>query len=162
MTVRQAGPGDAAAIAEIWNHYIRNTAVTFTPTEKRVAEVRALLDARAAEGHATFVSTGETGVLGFAGYARFRAGEGYRRTLEHTVLVAPGATGAGRGRALLTAVMDHARAGGGHSIFAGISSGNPEGLAFHAAMGFAPEAILREAGWKNGKWWDLHLMRAWL
>ena len=43
MTVRVAGAADAAAVAGIWNHYIRDTAVTFNPTEKTVPEVAALV-----------------------------------------------------------------------------------------------------------------------
>ena len=103
MNVRRAGAADVAAIAGIWNHYIRDT----------------------------------------------------------EVMLAPGNTGRGQGWALMTAVLDHARAGGAHTIFAGISSANPGALAFHAALGFEPAAVLPEAGWKNGRWFDLHLMRYW-
>ena len=95
------------------------------------------------------------------GYGQFRGGSGYGQTLEHSVMLAPGNTGRGQGWALMTAVLDHARAGGAHTIFAGISSANPGALAFHAALGFEPAAVLPEAGWKNGRWFDLHLMRYW-
>jgi L-amino acid N-acyltransferase len=79
--------------------------------------------------------------------------------MEHTVLLAPDARGRGLGRALMRAVEDHARGAGVHSLFGGVSGANPEGRAFHLALGFAEVAVLREVGWKWGRWLDLHLMQ---
>ena len=59
----------------------------------------------------------------------------------------------------MEAVEDHARQGGAHSIFAGVSSGNPAGIAFHAALGYREVAVLPEVGWKFGRLLDLHLMQ---
>jgi phosphinothricin acetyltransferase len=100
--------------------------------------------------------------VGFASYAQFRGGVGYRHTMEHTIILGPAARGRGLGRALMTAIEDHARAGGTHSLFAGVSAGNPEGRAFHAAMGFAETAVLPQVGYKFGRWLDLVLMQKFL
>jgi phosphinothricin acetyltransferase len=54
---------------------------------------------------------------------------------------------------------EHAREAGAHSLFGGVSSANPDGRAFHLAMGFAEVAVLREVGWKWGRFLDLHLMQ---
>jgi phosphinothricin acetyltransferase len=59
----------------------------------------------------------------------------------------------------MAAIEDHARAGGAHSMFAGVSSGNPSGVAFHAALGYREIAMLPEVGFKFGRWFDLHLMQ---
>jgi phosphinothricin acetyltransferase len=59
----------------------------------------------------------------------------------------------------MAAVEADARAKGKHSLFAGVSSANPEGRAFHAALGFVEVAVLPEVGWKWGRWLDLHLMQ---
>jgi phosphinothricin acetyltransferase len=149
--IREAVRSDAAAIAAIWNPIIRATTVTFTPVEKRVDEIEALIAARpvfvAADG------------AGFAVYDQFRRGPGYRFTVEHTLHVAEGARGRGIGRSLMQAVEAHAAAAGAHSIYAGVSGENPGGVAFHAAIGFAEAARLPEAGWKFDRWIDLVLMR---
>jgi phosphinothricin acetyltransferase len=79
--------------------------------------------------------------------------------MEHTIQLAPEASGRGHGRALMTAVEDHARAGGAHSMFAGVSGENPEGRAFHARLGYVETAILPQVGWKFGRWMDLVLMQ---
>lgn len=157
--IRPAQEGDIAAILAIWNPVIRDTAITFNPVEKTPEDLRALLAEKAAAGHAFLVAEVDDHLLGFAHYGQFRAGAGYARTLEHTIQLAPGAKGRGIGRALMTAIEDHARAGGAHSLFAGVSGENAPGLAFHAALGFVEVAVLPEVGHKFGRWMDLHLMQ---
>jgi phosphinothricin acetyltransferase len=155
--IRPAAAADAPGVAAIWNRVIRETAITFNAEEKTTADVAALIAARQAAGHGFFVAV-ETRVLGFATYAQFRGGSGYARAMEHTVLLDPAAQSRGLGRALMAKVEDHARAGGAHVLFAGVSSGNPGGRAFHAALGYAEVAVLRQVGWKFGRFHDLHLM----
>ena len=158
MTVRQAMADDAEAVAAIWNHYIRETAVTFNAQEKPVEEIAALIRTRPA----FFVALDQGHVAGFATYDQFRGGVGYARTMEHTIQLAPGASGRGHGRALMRAVEDHARTGGAHTMFAGVSGENPEGRAFHARLGYAETAVLPHVGWKFGRWMDLVLMQKFL
>jgi L-amino acid N-acyltransferase YncA len=163
--IRPARPADAAGIAMIWNPIIRDTLVTFNAVQKSLPEVAALVTERQAAGHGFFVAEGfdgAEGVSGFATYAQFRGGVGYARTMEHTVLLAEGARGRGLGRALMTVLEDHARAGGAQSIFAGVSAANPEGRAFHAALGYVERAVLPRVGQKFGHWLDLILMQKFL
>ena len=158
MSVREATVQDAAAVTLIWNHYIRETSVTFNAQEKPVEEVADLIGTRPA----FFVALDQGQVAGFATYGQFRSGVGSARTMEHTIQLAPGASGRGLGRALMTLVEDHARAGGAHSMFAGVSGENPEGRAFHARLGYAETAVLPHVGWKFGRWMDLVLMQKFL
>ena len=155
MTVRPATEADAGAVAAIWNHYIRHSTVTFASVEKSVAEVAALIAMRPA----FFVAESPSGIVGFATYDQFRGGDGYARTMEHTVQLHPDCKRGGHGRALMTAIEDHARARGAHSIFAGVSAENDTGRAFHARCGYGETAILPQAGWKFGRWIDLVLMQ---
>lgn len=158
VTIGTASAQDAAAVQAIYNHYIRHTVVNFASTEKTQGEVEAMIATRPA----FFVARRGGEVLGFATYAQFRGGDGYARCMEHTILLRPDASGAGLGRALLTAVEDHARAGGAHSIFAGVAAENVAGRAFHAAMGYREAALLPQTGWKFGRWLDLVLMQKFL
>ena len=157
--IRPATPADADAICAIWNPVIRDSVATFNSAEKTPDDIRALIAAKAADGHAIFVA--ETGgrLTGFALYGQFRGGVGYRHTGEHTIIVAPDAQGQGTGRALLTAIEDHARAARYHSLFAGVSAENAPGIAFHARMGYAEVARLSEVGRKFDRWFDLVLMQ---
>ena len=153
MTIRPATATDAAAIATIWNHYIRDTTVTFLPDEKSLEDAEKMI--------ATDVClvADDGGVQGFARYFQFRGGRGYLHTVEHTVLLAPGTVGRGYGRGLMKALIAHAAAAGKHSMWAGVSGENADGVAFHAALGFEEVAHLPEVGFKFGRWIDLVLMQ---
>jgi phosphinothricin acetyltransferase len=158
VSLRLARDGDATGVAAIWNHYIRETTVTFNPVEKSVADVATAI----ADRPAFFVAEADGRIAGFSTYGEFRPGVGNIRTKEHSILLAPGAGGGGLGRALLTAVEDHARAGGAHALFGGISAENAAGRAFHVRMGYAEVAVLRDVGWKFGRYIDLVLMQKFL
>lgn len=153
--IRRARPGDAAAVAAIWNRIIRDTSATFTTAEK---DAQAL--ARTITAGAPFHVAEEAGaVIGFVTASQFRAGPGYAHTFEHSVHVAPAAQGCGHGRALMQTVEADLAARGVHSLFAGVAGENVDGAAFHAALGYREVARLPEAGWKFGRWHDLVLMQ---
>lgn len=158
MIIRPAGLGDAAQIAAIQNGVIRDTAVTFNAEEKTPDMI-----ALAIETCPCFMvaDTGDQ-VVGFASYAQFRGGVGYARTMEHTIVLAPDARGQGAGRALMEAIEVHARAANVGSLWAGVSGENPDGIAFHAKLGFVEIARLPRVGFKFGRWMDLVLMQKWL
>jgi len=153
MTVREATPADAPQIAAIWNHAIRETTITFNPVEKTDVEVAGLT----ARNTLVWEEGGQ--VLGFARYFPFRSGEGYRFTVEHTIMLHADGYGKGFGRALMDALCAHAKAAGMHSMFAGCSAENAGAVRFHARLGFAEVATLREVGFKFGRWIDLVLMQ---
>lgn len=157
--IRTARPADMAQVAVIWNQVIRETAITFTTAEKSEAGLRATLAEKAAAGQGFLVDVAGDTVRGFALYGPFRAGPGYRFTMEHTIHLAEGARGKGLGRALLGALEEQARCAGVHSLWAGISAENPESVGFHARMGYAEIARLPEVGHKFGRWMDLVLMQ---
>ena len=159
MILRPATAHDAAAVAAIWNPVIRDTAATFTTQEKTAEGLGADFATRAAEGKLFLLAEEAGEVLGFATYFQFRSGPGYARTMEHSIILSPAAQGRGVGRALMVALEDHARAGGVHSLWAGVSAENPAGIAFHRSVGFAEVARLPEVGHKFGRWMDLVLMQ---
>jgi phosphinothricin acetyltransferase len=159
MILRPADARDAATVAAIWNPVIRDTAATFTTQEKTAEGLAADFAARAAEGKLFLLAEEAGEVLGFATYFQFRNGPGYAHTMEHSIILSPAARGRGVGRALMGGLEDHARAGGVHSLWAGVSAENPPGVAFHRAIGFTEIARLPEVGYKFGRWMDLVLMQ---
>jgi L-amino acid N-acyltransferase len=156
--IRPAKKSDARQIAAIWNPIIRDTVVTFTDAQKSPEAIVAMLAEKAAAGHAFLVAEIAGRVAGFATFGQFRAGPGYRHTFEHSIILAPAARGRGLGRGLIATVETAAREAGGHGLFGGVSADNPEGLAFHAAVGFSEVARLPEVGFKFGRWLDLVLV----
>ena len=151
--IRAAASHDVLEIATIWNHAIRETTITFNPVEKTEQEVAALT----AQNCLVWEDSGR--ILGFARYFPFRGGEGYRFTVEHTIMLHPDSHGRGGGRLLMEALFADAKAAGMHSMFAGCSAENPGAVTFHANLGFAKVATLPEVGFKFGRWIDLILMQ---
>ncbi|MCA8880181.1 MAG: N-acetyltransferase [Rhodobacteraceae bacterium] len=159
VLIRPVAPGDATAIAAIWNPVIRETTVIFHTQERDAAAVAAYVAQRRAAGREFWVAAEGAAVLGFASYDQFRTGNGYAHAMEHTVILAPEAQGRGLGRALMAAVEAHAAAGGAHVMIAAIDAANRAGRAFHAALGYREVGHLPETGRKFGRWLDLVLMQ---
>ncbi len=157
--IRPAHPNDAAPLAALWNPWIRDTLVTFNPTEKSPADVAALIGDRTAAGHAFLVAEDSGTLLGFATYGQFRGGLGYVRSMEHTIILTPAAHGKGIARALLTAAEDHARSAGAHQMIGGVTGENLTGRDFHLAMGYRLVGTVPQAGYKFGRYIDLLLMQ---
>lgn len=156
--IRAARPEDAASIAAIWNPIIRDTTITFWPTDRSEAEIAAMIATRHADGHAFLVAESGMRITGFASYGQFRGGPGYAHSLEHTVHVAPDMRGSGTGRALMAALTEHARAGGARIMVGAVTASNSGSLAFHRRCGFTEWGRIPVAGWKFGRFHDLVLM----
>lgn len=153
--IRAALPSDAAALAELWNPWIRDTSITFNPAPKSEDDIAAMIMARPA----FFVAETESAeIAGFATYSQFRGGPGYARSMEHTVILAPNARGKGFGKALMRAVEDHARIAGSHLMIGAVSAENPKGRAFHENVGYTLYGTIPQAGWKFGRYIDLWLL----
>lgn len=159
MNIRPAQEEDVAPILDFWNPIIRDTTVSFANDEHTPETLLTLILSRRAQGNEFLVACDADEVLGLATYSQFRSNTGYRRTVEHTIILAPEARGRGVGRRLMAAIETHARVAGHHSIFAGVSGENDAGIAFHAAVGYVEVARLREVGWKFDRWLDLVLMQ---
>jgi len=159
MIIRSAQASDAAEIVALWNPFIRDTSVTFNSIEKTQCDLVVDIETKEKNGRAFFLAEQQGSVIGFATYGQFRNGIGYAHTMEHTVILSPDAHGGGVGRALMTAIEDHARATGAHSMMAGVSAENGAGVAFHKAVGYEHVGHVKQAGFKFGRWMDLILLQ---
>lgn len=160
--IRPARAADAPALAALLNHWILNTAVTFNPVPKTANDILAMIASKSADGHAFLVAEEDGQLIGQASYGQFRGGVGYKTCMEHSISLVPGTPRKGLGRALLTAVEDHARDHGAHQMIAGVSGENADGQAFHARMGYRLIATIPQAGYKFGRYMDLVLMQKFL
>lgn len=159
VTLHDAAQEDAAAIAAIWNPVIRDTAITFWPTERSAAEIAEKIATYQAQGHAFLVARRQDGLLtGFAFYGQFRNGLGYARSMEHSLYVAPQMHGSGTGRRLLQGIEDHARQNGARLTIGAITGDNAASIRFHEKMGYLRWGLIPAAGWKFGRFHDLVLM----
>lgn len=157
--IRPATADDAAAIAAIYNSAVRETTAIWNEVEVDAPNRVAWMAARAEGGFPVLVLEEAGAVVGYASYGPFRAFDGYRGTVEHSVYIRADLRGGGRGRALLAAVIDHARAAGLHVMVGAIEAGNEASIALHERLGFVPVGVMAQVGQKFGRWLDLALMQ---
>ncbi|SFR43345.1 GNAT family N-acetyltransferase [Litoreibacter janthinus] len=159
IRIRAAQPADAEGILAILNPIISETTITFSPTLATSADVKSGLREHAQRGDPYLVAEKEGAVLGIAKYGPFRSGEGYAKSVEITVHLAPDARGKGIGRLLVENLETHARNAGKHSLIAGVSAENHEAEAFHTKLGFTRVGLIPQVGHKFGRYIDLLLMQ---
>jgi L-amino acid N-acyltransferase YncA len=156
MTIRDAAPADAAAIAVIYRYYVEQTIVSFeeaAPDEKEIAaRMAAVRDA----GLPWLVAEEGGAVVAYA-YARpFHTRSAYRFTVENAIYVAPDHARKGLGRALTKDVIARCTAGGYRQMIAMISGdADAPSVKMHAALGFRPMGYLPAIGMKFGQWIDV-------
>jgi phosphinothricin acetyltransferase len=159
MQLRPIRPADYEAILTLWNREIASGISTFSSTVHTCESLTALVAHRMA-AHRPFLIVESAGaVLGFATYDQFRASNGYRISMEHSVLLAPEAQGQGIGTMLMGAIEEHARQAGHHMMIAGISGENLPAIAFHSALGYSDAGRIVECARKFDRWFDLVLMQ---
>lgn len=153
--IRPVEARDAEAITRIYNHYIKNTVVTFEEQEIPVAELHKRIGAVTGASFPWVVAELEGRVVGYAYADTWRSRCAYRFTLESTVYLEPGFSGRGLGKALYKPVMEACRAQNIHALIGVIALPNPASVALHEKLGFVKAAHFKEVGFKFGQWVDV-------
>ncbi len=153
VTLRSARLGDADAIAQIYAHYVSNSAITFEVEPPSAAEIRKRM--KSSDGlYPWLVATDGERVLGYAYASQFKARSAYRFSVETTIYLDPAARGHGIGRTLYAKLIDTVEQQGFASAVASVSLPNPASLSLHAALGFRHVGVHRQIGFKSG-WHDV-------
>lgn len=156
LVIRRAGAGDAAALADIYNHYVRETPITFDLEEKSVADRARWMDQFSATGrYQCFVVLQDGRVAGWASSHRYNERAAYDTTVLSSIYLAPQAVGQGLGRRLYATLFEALGDQDIHRVFGGITLPNEPSIALHRAFGFEPVGIYREVGRKFGRYWDV-------
>ncbi|CAK7192287.1 L-methionine sulfoximine/L-methionine sulfone acetyltransferase [Commensalibacter sp. Nvir] len=97
-------------------------------------------------------------VLGYASYGPFRAYDGYKHTVEHSLYIDPSAQRQGIGKRLLEKLMHCAKANQVHVMVACIAENNIASIKLHEGLDFKVAGVLPEIGIKFNKWLNLLFM----
>ncbi len=156
MEIRDAIPADMAGVTAIYNDAVEHTTAIWNDTRIDIANRLAWLADRQRAGYPVLVAVDSGGgILGYASFGDWRAWDGYRHTIEHSVYVRADQRGNGIGKALMLALIDRARGIGKHAMVAGIEAGNTGSIRLHENLGFGQVGHLKEVGTKFGAWLDL-------
>jgi phosphinothricin acetyltransferase len=158
VQLRDAGEADLPAIRDIYNHAVEHTTAIWNETLVDLDNRREWLRARRAKGFPVIVAEKDGKVAGYASYGDWRAFDGYRHTVEHSVYVEKDCRGLGIGEALMRELIARAEKAGIHVMIAGIEAQNIPSIRLHEKLGFRIAGTFSEVGIKFGRWLDLTCM----
>ena len=154
--IRRGRAADLEALTALYNHYIRETAITFDLEPYTVEARRPWFDAFAETGrHQLFVAEDSGQVVGWACTRMFRERRAYDTSAETSVYLAPEAHRRGLGTQLYTRLFEALAGEDVHRFIAGITLPNEASIALHARFGFERVGVMREVGRKFGRYRDV-------
>ncbi|MGX1270593.1 N-acetyltransferase family protein [Streptomyces phaeoluteigriseus] len=158
VQVRPGIEGDLEALTELYNHYVRETPITFDTAIFTPEERRPWLLSHPEDGPYRLMVATDTDsqeILGYATSTPFRAKPAYATSVEVTVYLRPEAAGRGVGTLLYKALFEALSGEDLHRAYAGIAQPNEASVRLHERFGFRHVGTYREVGRKFGRYWDV-------
>lgn len=153
--IRPATAVDAIAIAAIYNHYIRNTVVTFEEETLTAAQIAVRIEKVQKAGLPWLVAEQQGGVIGYVYAARWHERSAFRHTVEVTVYLAHDVVAKGWGSRLYAALFAELKNISVHVAIGVISLPNAASVALHEKFGMKKMGHLEAVGYKFGQWLDI-------
>ena len=152
--LRPVTPEDASAIAEIYNHYIRETIITFEEIVVDAAEIKNRIQ------HITpkypwlvYENNGE--IIGYAYATEWRSRSAYRFTTESAIYLKPNQSSKGIGTLLYKELLHKLKQQNIHVVMGVLTLPNPQSVKLHEKFGFKKVAHFSEVGFKFDQWADV-------
>jgi len=162
VQVRPGVESDLDALTELYNHYVRETPITFDTIPFSPEERRPWLLSHPEDGpyrlkvavDGTFQGNSQR-ILGYATSSPYRTKPAYSTSVEVTVYLAPDVGGRGIGTLLYKALFASLADEDVHRAYAGIAQPNEASTRLHERFGFRYIGVHREVGRKFGRYWDV-------
>lgn len=151
MDIRPAEPGDAAAIAAIYNQGIEERVATFETEARAAGDVEPWLG----EELPLLVALVDGRVAGWAKLSEYSDRCVYGGVAEVSVYVGREARGRGAGRELVEAICARAEERGLWKLVGLLFPENEASLALFRAAGFGDVGLFRRHGRLDGRWRDV-------
>jgi phosphinothricin acetyltransferase len=158
VQVREGVEADLEALTDLYNHYVRETPITFDTTIFTPEERRPWLLSHPVDGPYRLkvaVDADSQEILGYATSSPFRVKPAYVTSVETSVYVAPHAGRRGIGTLLYKALFEALAGEDLHRAYAGIAQPNEASARLHERFGFRYLGTYREVGRKFGRYWDV-------
>ena len=154
MSIRSATIADISTMLEIYDVYVRETAVSFEYVTPTVEEFTHRLEEHMAV-YPWLVWEENGQVLGYCYAGRAFERAAYSWNAEISCYLAPAIRRKGIGRQLYAEVERILTAQGVQKVFAVVTSANLPSVRFHEALGYRQCALFKEVGYKLGNWYDV-------
>jgi phosphinothricin acetyltransferase len=153
VVIGPATESDLPAIVDILNYAILNSNATLTTQPTSVAERHDWLKRFSPTGpHRLLVARRGSQVLGYATSQPYRDHEGFRETVEVSIVLDASSRGQGVGTALYRGLLECLADEPVHVAVAGIVLPNDASIALHRKLGFTEVGTFHEYGIKNGQY----------
>ena len=164
IIIRTASDQDAPKLLEIYEYYVKNTAITFefkVPTleefEKRITTTL--------QNYPYLVAEADGEIAGYAYAGRFRTRAAYDWSVETSIYLSGKYQRLGLGRMLYEKLEDILCKQNVINLYAGVADPVEEdeyltrnSEQFHEAMGYKTVARFQKSGSKFGRWYNLIIM----
>lgn len=161
LTVRNAAMTDAARILEIYDYYVKNTAITFEYDTPSIEQMKARME-RTMSRYPYLVIEKDHLIQGYAYAGPFVGRAAYDWSCEITVYLHHNARKTGLGRTIYESLETKLREMGILNLYAciGYPDKDDEYLTsnsadFHAHMGFTKAGEFHRCGYKFGRWYNM-------
>jgi len=155
VNIRLARAGDAPSIAGIYNHYVRNSVITFEEADVSDSDMAARISTVLSAGMPWLVAVEGDDIRGFAYAGEWKGRCAYRYSVEITVYLAHDAVGGGLGSRLYRELFSRLEDSPVHVAVAAIALPNPQSVSLHEKFGMQKVAHFPEVGFKFGRWIDV-------
>ena len=159
--LRDATARDIPDMLEIYNHYVKNSTVTFDEEPLTLKEMRHKFADAEKLGYPWLVAESPGGqILGYAYVLPWKPKAAYRYTVENSIYLGAAATGKGIGKALMKELLPRAKAAGVKEVVAVIADRGAEAsLRLHERFGFKEIGHMGKVGFKFGRWLGTYLLQ---
>ena len=161
ITVRSATLGDAERILEIYDYYVKNTAITFEYTTPTLEEFRGRME-KIMQKYPYLVAEKDGVIVGYAYAGAFVGRAAYDWSCETSIYLDKNARKCGIGKTLYTALEKELKEMGILNMYAciGYPAEEDEYLTknsadFHSHIGFTQVGEFHKCGYKFGHWYNM-------
>ena len=155
-TIKFCTENQLPEILEIFNEAIINTTALYDYKPRTLDSMNEWYSVKQKGNYPVIGAFDEDdALLGFATYGSFRARPAYKYTIEHSVYIRKDVRGKGLGTTLLKELIKDAERQDYHVMIGGIDTSNTKSVTLHEKEGFVFCGLIKQAGYKFGKWLDL-------
>jgi L-amino acid N-acyltransferase YncA len=155
LSVQPAVPGEAEAIAAIYNAAIEERSATFETRHRTPVEIARWIETSTLP---FLVARDTDALMGWAALTPYSDRDVYAGVAEASVYVVPAARGRGIGTRLVEAIAEAARAQGIHKLLGKIFMTNAASMRLVERCGFREVGVHRRHGRLDGEWRDVLLV----
>ncbi len=161
IEIRTAEPTDAKRLLEIYDYYVRNTAISFEYVTPSLDEFTARMK-RTLEKYPYLVLLRDGKIEGYAYAGPFKSRAAYGWSCEISIYLDRGAQKCGLGRTLSEALEEELKKMGILNVYGCIAYPEEDdeyltrnSADYHAHLGFATVGVFRQCAYKFGRWYDM-------